>query len=75
MNGTVVELDSLTDTDRTRTENYYFLFACILPFDELFGFVLLVESRIEIRSFRLEFSRAGINHFKYGCFVLRAFLT
>ena len=75
MHGRVVEFDTLTDTDRTRTDNDDTLFAVFAY--ERFGFVVFagVESRIEIRRFRREFRRAGIYHFVRNFLSIRHFLT
>ena len=65
MYGAVVELDTLTDTDRSRTENNNLFLAGIFTLDKLFSFVFLVECRVEVGRFRLEFARAGVNHFEH----------
>ena len=42
VNGAVVELDTLTDSDRTRTENNDLLLALVGSFDKLLCLILIV---------------------------------
>ena len=72
---TVVELDTLSDTDRTGTEYDNLFLVAVLTFDELFCFVFVVIGRIEVRCLCLELACAGINHLINGMAVHRAFLT
>ena len=65
VNGGVVELDTLTDTDRTGAEYDDGLFAVVVLFDKLLRFVLLVEGRIEVRRLRFKLGSAGVYHFIY----------
>ena len=75
MNGAVVEFDTLTDSDRTRTENNDLFLVGLFSVKELKCFVLLVIGRVEVRCLSLEFACAGVNHFVNEVTVLRAFLT
>ena len=75
VNGAVVELDTLTYSDRTRTENYDLLLACISAVNELSCLVLLVICGVEVGSFSLELACAGINHLEYGSCSLGTLLT
>ena len=61
MDGRIVELDALTDADRAGTEDddARLLRALI---EELLRFVLIVIGCVEVRCFRREFRRAGIDH-------------
>ena len=65
VNGAIVELDTLTDSDRTGTEYNYFLLIGRVLLDELSRFILAVERIVEIRSACGELSRAGIYHLVY----------
>ena len=61
MNGTEIELDTLTDTDRTGTENQNLFLAVGLN-----CFILTAEYGIVIRSLCLELCGTGINHLISG---------
>ena len=58
----VVELDALTDSDRTGAEYDYLLLVGGVLLDELSRFILAVEGVVEVRSACGELSRAGIYH-------------
>ena len=75
MYGAVVELDSLTDTDRPRTENNDLFLACVFTLNKLLSLVLLVKCRVEVGRFRFKFSRAGVNHFEHCSCALGTFLS
>ena len=62
MDGSVVELDALTDTDRTGTEYDDRLFVALSLGDELLRLVFLIKGGIEVRRFGGKLSRAGVDH-------------
>ena len=66
MNGTVIKFDTLTDSDRTRTENNNLFLTCISSFNELLCFIFFIKGRIEVRCFSLKFACACVNHFING---------
>ena len=72
---TVVELDTLTDTDRTGTEYDNLFLVAVLTFNEFFRFVLVIIGGVEIRRFCLEFACTGIYHFIYSMAVHWALLA
>ena len=74
MDGRIVELDALTDADRAGTEDddARLLRALI---EELLRFVLIVIGCVEVRRFRREFRRAGVDHLVDRVTVHRHFLA
>ena len=62
MDRSVVELYTLTYSDRTAAENDDTLFVRLVVFEKFEGFVFIVVSGIEIRGLRAELCRAGIDH-------------
>ncbi len=66
VNRCIVKFYTLTDTDRSGTEYDNSLTVGILFFYESLRLVILIECRVEVRCFRLELSRAGIDHLIYG---------
>ena len=75
MNGAVVELDTLTDSDRTRAENYNLLLVGWVLLNKFRSLVFIVKGAVEVGSFCGELSSAGINHLvNSGLFLYAAFL-
>ena len=60
VNGGVVELNALTDSDRTGAENDNLLFVGHN------GFVFVFVGRVEVGDVALKLGRAGVYHFVYG---------
>ena len=60
--GRIVKLNTLTYTDRSGAEYYYFLLITLLVVDKFSCFVFVVKSRIEIRRHRRKLCRASIDH-------------
>ena len=63
MNGGIVELDALSDTDRTGAEHDNGPVPGVDALDELLGLVLTVIGRIEVRCLGGKLGSAGIDHF------------
>ena len=75
MYGRIVELDTLTDTDRTGTDNDDTFFGASIHERLCFVVFVRVERRIEIRRFCGEFRRAGIYHLIRHFLSVRDFLS
>ena len=75
MYGSVVELNTLADSNRARTEYDNRLFITILFLNKLLRLVFLIECGIEIRSLGVKLGGAGINHFINGKHGLADFLA
>ena len=72
---TVIEFNTLSNSNWTRTKYNYFLFSGIGTFDELLRFIFCVISRIEIWCFCFKFTCTGIYHFVNGMLMNRTRLT
>ncbi len=75
VNRAVVELDALSYSDRTRTENDDLFLVGGVLLDEFSGFVLAVERVVEIGGVSGELRSAGVDHLVYCKTVLGALLT
>ena len=75
VHGRVVELNALPYTYRTRAENYDALAVALALLDILFGFVLVVVGRIEVRRFRLELRGARVDRLEHRAAVHRQLLS
>ena len=74
MYGGIIELDTLPDADRPRTDDDDALFRAFRNERRRLVVRILVVGRIEIRCFRRKFRRAGIDHLIDRLPVIRDFL-
>ena len=62
MNRGEIELDTLTDTDRTGTKYHNNRFSACILFNKFFCLIFLAEGAVEVRGACRKLSAAGINH-------------